>query len=77
MPRYYFEIEDGVCIPDEIGLDLKDDAAARHEARMMCDELKEERKHGEPLRIRVIKETGEEEVVDGSSQGSELKSVRN
>ena len=60
MPRYYFAIEDGVYIPDEVGLDLTNVAAARHEARMIYDELNEDRKQGEPLRIRVIGENGEE-----------------
>jgi hypothetical protein len=66
MPRYFFAIQDGVYIPDELGQELQDDNAARREAQILYDDLKEERRHGAPLHIRVIKENGEE-ITDGFS----------
>ena len=36
MPRYYFDIRDGVCAPDPDGLDLPDTQAAWSEAVRTC-----------------------------------------
>lgn len=39
MPHYYFSLYDHVREPDDIGLDLPDDAAARSEAIRFAGEL--------------------------------------
>ena len=65
MPRYYFAIEDGIYIPDALGQEFESDDAARLGAQLLYDDLKAERRSGEPLHIRITRENGEE-IKDGN-----------
>ena len=64
MPRYFFHIDDGVSIPDPIGSELPDLAAARSEAveasgSILADLDGDFWKSGRPWVMSVTGETGQ------------------
>ena len=58
MPKYFFSIIDGVYIPDNVGIDLPSDEAAKIAAGEIKDDLDAVHDHGEPLSIKITREDG-------------------
>lgn len=63
MPRYFFHTSDGTRQYDDVGVELADDAAARHEAVRYSGSLLQDEpdivqnEHG--LRVNVVDEDGQ------------------
>ena len=62
MPRYHFQLEDGIFVPDEPGMELADIHAARIQAVRSLSELINEHRErfwdDQPIRVVVSDDTG-------------------
>ena len=62
MPRYHFNVHDGVEIPDDVGIDLPDLSSARREAMkyagVLLDEAEDRESLGEEWRLDVTDDSG-------------------
>ena len=58
MSRYFFHVNDGRLISSDRGLELSDDAAARHEAEQIASDIARARPDGDELQIIVTNEAG-------------------
>ena len=61
MPRYYFDMKDGVPARDRSGLELVSDGAAIAHSKSLADKTRRDKPKGHPdLRVVVIDENGRE-----------------
>ena len=70
MPRYFFDIMDGNCLPDHVGSDLPDDEAAGEHAITIAETMLRERMQTaslDPWDVMVRDEGGEVVAVVKSS----------
>lgn len=63
MPTYFFHTEDGVCVLDQVGTGLPDDARAFREAVRLAGAVMHDEPErlwgGRTFRTEVVSETGE------------------
>jgi uncharacterized protein DUF6894 len=60
MPRYHFDIADGVRLPDPVGTDCRNDEHAEREAKAIAKQIAQDLGDREQRSVVVVDDTGDE-----------------
>jgi len=60
MPKYHFEIADGITLPDPVGTDCRNDEHARREAQAIAVQIARDLGDRELRSVVVVDDEGEE-----------------
>jgi len=60
MPKYHFEIADGIPLPDPVGTDCRNDEHARREARAIAVQIARDLGDRVERSVVVVDDEGEE-----------------
>jgi hypothetical protein len=60
MPKYHFEIADGITLPDPVGTDCRNDEHARREAHAIANQIARDLGDREQRNVVVVDDEGEE-----------------